>query len=361
LNELWSLADQLLAIEARVGLLDACRPLGLGPEEARIQALLDSQPRPNPAQLVPQLAWPARPSLDLDLHRLEQVAATCARLESSELGRILGARALELALDAELVRARGTPGLLALARRRFRGALPAERHEADVLAREWLGQKGLETEQGELVDLAPELRRLASARAIALDVVEVDMAARAAVTATAVFVRRGARVSEHQAARIFAHEVFGHALPRRAAVKSGPPFRIGPCGADADEEGRAVHLEVALGHLDAERRVELAVRHILSAHLLDGGHVGEGLLDLRGRGVPSRILAQTATRVLRGGGLCREVIYLPAFLRVGPRLAEPEVERVFRAGRATLDEVGVLGRLLGPAQVGQSRSATTGV
>jgi hypothetical protein len=361
LNELWRLEDQLLAIEARIGLLDACRPLGLGREEARIQALLDDQPGPSPAGLVPKLDWPVRPSLDLDLHQLEQVAAACARLEGTDLGRILRLRAEELALDAQLVRARGTPEMLRLAGRRFRGALAAERQGADALAREWLGQKAPDTEPAELVELAAELRRLSLSQAIELDVVEVDMAARAAVTATAVFVRRGARVTVLQAARIFAHEVFGHALPRRAALTNGPPFRIGPSGADADEEGRAVHLEAALGYLDAERRLELAARHLLAAHVLDGGHVGEGLLDLYRRGVPSRILAQTAPRVLRGGGLCREIIYLPAFLRVGPRLAEREVERVFLAGRATLDEVGALGRLLAARQGDQSRSATTGV
>ena len=58
MNEHWRLEDQLLAIEARVGLLDACRPVGLGPEEVRIQALLDGQARPSPAELVPRLDWP---------------------------------------------------------------------------------------------------------------------------------------------------------------------------------------------------------------------------------------------------------------------------------------------------------------
>ena len=113
--------------------------------------------------------------------------------------------------------------------------------------------------------------------------------------------------------------------------------------------------------MDSARRLELAVRHSLAAHVLDGGHIGEALLSLRQDGAPPAVLARSAARVFRAGGLCREVIYLPGLLRVGPALADPEIELVFRSGRATLAEAPALGRVLSSVQSRQSTSATTGV
>lgn len=363
MNDLWRLEDQLLAIEARVGLLDACRPLGLGREQARLESLLSSGKRPNPSELVPQLTFPEVAAQDAELVRLEQIGRALALQGAGGACGILAGRAEELVLDVLLVQARGTPDMLVLSRRRFSSASSDEQRRADRMALEWieqaLGQSSGDDEP--LVDLAAELRRLLSSADLDIAVREVDMAARAAISDRALLVSSGARATRKQAARIFSHEVHGHFLPRKAALTRGPPFRIGPRGADADEEGRALHLEMIGGHMDAERRLELAVRHVLAAEVLGGGHIGEALCRLHENGVPPALLATAAPRVLRAGGLCREIIYLPGLLRVGPSLADPEVELVFRAGRATLAEVPVLRRLLAEAQGGQAKSATTGV
>jgi hypothetical protein len=363
LKDLWRLEDELLSIEARVGLLEACRPIGLEREQERIWGVLSSAARPNPADLVPRLQFPIRPLVDPELVRLEQALRAASGLAGAETTRILAGRAEELVLDAELVRARGTPDMVSLARRRFVGSRAEERKEADRTAAQWIEQAVGEPVDDEevLLDLAAELRRLLLVLGLAIEVREVDMAARAAVSDQSLLARSGARVTRRQAARIVTHEVFGHFLPRKAGRINGPPFRIGPRGADADEEGRALHLELVGGYVDTERRLELAVRHVLAAHVLDGGHIGEKVASLHAQGVAARLLSTVAPRVSRAGGLCREVIYLPGLLRVGPRLADPEVELVFRAGRATLAEVGALRRLLPSAQSVQSSSATTGV
>jgi hypothetical protein len=49
-------------------------------------------------------------------------------------------------------------------------------------------------------------------------------------------------------------------------------------------------------------------------------------------------------RVHRGGGLGREAVYLPAFLRVEAALAaRPELDRVLGSGRVAVDAADVLG------------------
>lgn len=365
MNELWRLEEQLLEIEARVGLLEACRPLGIAAEEARLEAALIRGARSE--ELVPRVDFPRRPALDAEETRLSQVRRVCERLaaasgDAGEVARILGERAAEIALDIELVRARGTPPLVIHAKRRFAGAASAERADADALAREWLDSaRGTEAFDKELeVDLASEMRQLIADAGLDIDVLEVEMVARAAVTEQAVLVRRNERLGRARVARIFAHEVHGHLLPRRAAARVGPPFRIGPQGADADEEGRALHLEQTSTLMDTARKFELAVRHTVAAHVLDGGHIGEALASLRTDGAPPGVLARSAARVFRAGGLCREIIYLPGLLRMARALGDPEIDLVFRSGRATLVEAPVLRRLL-VTQACQSKSATTGV
>jgi len=376
LNELARLEDELLVIEARVGLLDACRPLGRAREEARLgQALLARAP--SPLDLVPVLDFPRWPTLALESARLQRIERACQNLAgagglAAQVARILAERAEELLLEVQIIEARGTSALLGLSARRFQDGTSGARASADALAREWLREgpplapdelaplDAGRTDAG-LVDLAGELRRLCERAGVAAPVREVELAARAAVTEKCLLVRRGARVTAAEAARIFTHEVHGHWLPRQAARENGCPLRIGPRGADGDEEGRALHLEQVGGHLDRTRRYEIAVRHVLAADVLDGRPLGETLLALHREGVPASVLASAAPRVLRAGGLCREIVYLPGLLRVGPRLAEPEVERVFRAGRATLAEAALLARVLRVAQPAQSKSATTGV
>lgn len=366
MNDLWRLEDELLDIEARIGLLEACRPLGLAAEEARLQQLLERRSA-EPGELLPRVTFARRPSLEREEVLLAHARAACERLAkdaefSAPLASILAERAEELELEVQLVQARGTPRLLSLARRRFVGAAGEARPRADALAESWLsaGAAADAVHDADQVDLAAELRALSARAGLDIEVIEVDMAARAGVTERALLVRRGERLTRAEAERIFAHEVHGHLLPRRVAKHLGPPFRIGPRGADADEEGRSLHLELDTGLMDGRRQVELGVRHLLAARVIDGGRIGEALLELRRAGATSAALSRAAVRVFRAGGLCREIIYLPGLLRVGPALADPSIEQVFRAGRATVATVPTLRRLL-DAQAGQARSATTGV
>jgi hypothetical protein len=138
---------------------------------------------------------------------------------------------------------------------------------------------------------------------------------------------------------LWAHEVHGHLLPRLRSKAEGTPFRIGTKGCSQDEEGRALLLEERAGALSTQRRVEVAVRFQLGrAAQIGPEEACRCAKELLARGVSSSDVARNLTRALRGGGLGREQIYLPAYLRVTSAFAEnPGWERFMERGRISVD------------------------
>ena len=165
-----------------------------------------------------------------------------------------------------------------------------------------------------------------------------------------IYVKPGQWLSERSARRLVVHEVHGHVLPREAARREPIGlFLVGTRGGSDDEEGRALLFEKRHALLDAERRFELALRHEAARQAREGADfVGLAQLAIA-LGADLDMALRIAERALRGGGLGRELVYLPALARVESTLDhEPELESWLARGRLSLDAARVLAQL-GPA------------
>ncbi len=280
---------------------------------------------------------------------------TARTLESEHelLGPLYAARARELELEAALAEQIGAAGFAALAAERHAPRASAEWQRAEQLARQWASVLAPESARDELVlsddPRSPHsLLQLTSAELGQTRVpfrvqVTRELASHAATGDGVIFVRAGDRLSPAEGLRIARHEVHAHALPRaRAARHRLGLLRVGSAGAAADEEGRALLLEQRFGDLSAERQRQLGLRHLTALAVAGGASAQDCVRMLLELGCsPERALAlflRCARGSAAGGrGLCRELEYLPAWLRVSAALASaPELERWLEQGRASL-------------------------
>jgi hypothetical protein len=171
-----------------------------------------------------------------------------------------------------------------------------------------------------------------------------DLASAAAAGDGVILLRPSVLHTETSARRIALHEVVGHALPRiRARTEALGLFRVGSASGADDEEGRALLLEERHGLLSDERRRELAVRHLGACAVRRGADWVELVRLILGHGFAVRDAIRPAARIARGGGLAREIIYLPALGRVRAALEEePELEAYLERGRIGLSAAGAL-------------------
>jgi hypothetical protein len=154
-----------------------------------------------------------------------------------------------------------------------------------------------------------------------------------------VAVRPGVLQAAAAAERVAAHELYGHALSRaRAAFEESLLFRAGTRGANEHEEGRALLVESRAGLFGSERLYELGLRHSAALAVRAGAGVRETVARLTRLGAALEESAEIALRAHRGGGLAREIVYLPAYLEVKEALArDPGLERFLERGRISLD------------------------
>ncbi len=357
-------AQAFLAVERTIALLDRCAPENALAERARLVAAWRHPDGGGASSLAPRWLLSRSPDLDPVLRALD---ALDVRVENDELASLYRDRCEELRLEVELVRARGTERFRELARSRY-PVLSGELEQANGLARAWLSESeedgAVEITENE-ADLATALRARLESLGVDVPVVERDnLSSAAAVGDGVVFVSSGARRGAEQVARIVLHEIDGHLLPRLAAKNEERAlFVIGTRGAGEDEEGRALLLEERAGCLRAEsaagrrRRSELALRHLLSVEARAGADFEELMGSALSLGASVEDAVRLCERISRGGGLAREVAYLPAMLRVGQAFAvEPELEVWFRRGRVSL----VAARQLESASAAHSSSTTTG-
>ncbi|MEB2312744.1 MAG: DUF1704 domain-containing protein [Sorangiineae bacterium] len=330
------LVDALLdRADREIALVDRARPLDYA---ATLASLVAAWERGAPR--APAWRYRRPPALG-DLRR-----ALAAVAESSDVDPLHAARAAELALEAEAAELIGRPAFAAAAARRFPAPPGAEGARTSRLAQAWSRELAEpdepalasddEREPGSLVG---ELRRELGARRLPFRVeVSRELASLAATGADVVLVRAGARLGPRAVRRIVLHEVVGHAEPRHRA-RSAPLglFRFGAAGGADDEEGRALLLERRAELLDAGRRAELGRRHLAALSVREGASFSETVELLRARGAPLTPALALSARVHRGGGLARELVYLPALERVERALAaEPTLEPWLERGRVGL-------------------------
>jgi hypothetical protein len=251
-----------------------------------------------------------------------------------------------LELEARLAESVGQPGFGSLARLRHAEGRGREWPEARRLASEWaaLPAAGLEPRHASDDRDSPDsllrvLAREIGRRRLPLRIeIAAGLASRAACGDGVIFIGAGHRLSVGEARRVTAHEIVGHALPRLAARGHELGLlRVGSARANDDEEGRAIHIEAAHGLLDDSRRRELGLRHIAALAVAGGADASDCVTCLRQFGCDIEEALAVYARVGRGGGLCRELEYLPAWLRfVAASETEPDVAAWLARGRLSL-------------------------
>lgn len=326
--------------------------------EARIDLLRRCQPENGPAALERWLqafgrgqdsgfAWrhTRPPRLEPLRRALEQVQSRL--LGHGPLAELYIERAEELRLEAELAESVGTPRFFALARRRYPVGAAPESRAARHLAEGWArlaaapepGPRYLSDDRREPESLVNLLTRQLEQHRLPVRVeVESALGSRAATGDGVIFVRAGELLHAREARRIAEHEILGHALPRvLARVQHVGLCRVGSADASDDEEGRALYIEQQLDLLDTERRIELGRRHLAALAVADGAAATECVRLLIACGATPVAASATYARVARGGGLCRELVYLPAWLRVQNALTlDSELERWLSHGRLSI-------------------------
>ena len=333
---------------SRVRMIASTTPLDLAVELERL-FLQWQQGQPCP----PRFSFPARQNHDEISASLEHLAAELAPL--GPLGAIYADRAREIAAEAAICSAVGSPSLRNHAQKRF-SRQDAFDSAADKLAQNWLEEPFHEPELAahELVrsddprdprSLLVRLRAEIGNHKLPFRVVVArDSSALAATGESFVQIASARFMTVADVERTVLHEIEGHVVPRcRANAQRLGIFAIGTRFGVDDQEGRALRLERHTGHLQPRRRRELALRHRAARMLEHHADFVETTRVLLQYGAPLADALRITARIFRGGGLGREIVYLPALLRVDAALlASPDLDDVLSAGRVSIDAAPLL-------------------
>lgn len=333
----------LLSAEETIALVDRSTPLNA---RAEIERLVKRQAAGK--RLQPAFTYAAAPELGAVRRGLERLAGEVGA--DGRLGELHAARAEELELEARMVERVGTADFQPLAARRFREphsalSLPVTAFIDQALAASEPPTRALpEThasdDERSAQSLVRRLRRQAAELGLPVRIaIRPRQLATAATGRGVVGVRPGVLLTAEAASRIVVHELVAHALPRaRSAHAPLTLLRAGTASSAEHEEGRALLVEARSGHLGRIRRRELALRHLAAVAVRRGADFDETVRELVGRRATARQAVEIAVRAYRGGGLAREIVYLPAFFEIERAFArEPGLERWFERGRVGLD------------------------
>jgi hypothetical protein len=355
-----ALEQFLLRAERTIALVERCRPLNADAEQRRLAAAWQAK-----REIAPVWIHGERPDLSALRTALASVVEGAA---TSGWDQLYADRARELDVEAALVSHVGDPRLGELASQRFSEGDPSERDGARNWAESWSRLVPPELEEIEIASDDPKdprsllccMQRAVGERRLPFRVVVRPLLSAAATGDGVIVVREGASYSARDVRRIVVHEVEGHAMPRaRARTEALGLFVLGTRGGSDDEEGRALLLEERAGCLDDLRHVELGRRHLAALAVRDGADWVETVRKLVALGAPLGSALTIASRVHRGGGLAREIVYLPALCRVREGCErDPGAEAWLERGRIALSSVSVL-RELGepPDSIGTPRAA----
>jgi hypothetical protein len=234
-----------------------------------------------------------------------------------------------------VIEARGTTALVSAAARRF-SFEESELAAARELAASFLVQPDL-SEGGALVDVLGMFCEAIAKGKLPLVAVEANLVANAALGDGVILVRRGLVLPELEARRVVTHELQGHFERRRRDRVRDVGLAIGMPDCDADEEGYAVWLEESRGLLSANRKRDLALRFELSILVRRGAGLRELVAHAQERQFGVDQAVRAALRVLRGGGLHRELVYLAGFARVKREIeADGGVAAELASGRSSI-------------------------
>ena len=336
-RELTATADALLAWaipHARV--ISACTPINL---EAELTALHDDFGRGH--ERAPRFLYAARPEVDVR----DVLLRAAEELDSWDdgLASLYAARARELSVEAAICHAAGRRQLPALAAKRYPNAdSPAgwlerpEREEAPTV---------ISDDRRDRRSLLNRLGEELGARRLPVRVVVSDrLSALAATGPGVIYVAAGRAMTERDVERTVLHEIEGHALPRE---RSRGLLRHGTAQGSDHQEGRALVIEERAGFLDRGRRYELACRHLAGQQVRAGSDFVQTVRVLRDSDAELGAALRIAARAHRGGGLARELVYLPAYLHVkGALERDPSIEAVMETGQCSVEAAAILTRYI---------------
>jgi len=327
-------------LEHKIRLLDRVLPTNAAAERSRLLRALLSGRAATPAWTY--LATPETPAWQRELGELRLGLDNFAHPAAPWFA----GRVDELRVEAELLQARGTDRFQRLACQRY--VISDKELEGSAnLAQEWLREPLSQLPADTIFSddrrdprslwCVLERRIQESGLPVRL-VVSAELSSAAAAGDGFVAVRGNARYSAEAAERVAQHELLAHVFPRFQARRQRIGLlRVGVRGSGEEEEGRALLIEQRGGYLNNARRRELALRHLAASAVRSGADFEHVVRLLEGHGLTLEAACDAALRALRGGGLAREIAYIPAFLRVSTALhGAPELERWFERGRATL-------------------------
>lgn len=350
-----SVALLLITAERSAALLDRVTPTNFSAELVRLSGAWERGQRAQP-----QLTYPtdvgAPPSQLSQLRRhLDELSQ---RLSGpSPWSTLVAQRARELCVELALCEALGTPAMGALAATRYPSPGDAHGKQAEVWAEQFAalgGTDGAASPDGPAImsddathvgSLLMQLRKAIGAARVPVRVeVRQELSSMAVAGEGFVAIRAGEPLTVSESERLVVHELLGHVLPRFRASVNGPMlFRAGTSGSDADEEGYALLLEKRADLFDGGRRFALGLRHIGAGRVREGAEFRDLVEDFTARGASVRRAVALALRLVRGGGIGRELAYLPALSRVERGLGRhPWLVSWLERGRVSLAAAKVL-------------------
>jgi hypothetical protein len=352
----------LTRAESSIALLERTRPLNFAGEQARLLEAWRAGRRTAPA-----FRYAARP--DLSALRMALDAIVEGVHSGDSWGAIFADRAFELGLEARAAELIGTTEFAEQAAARFPEDVTPCGRAADDWSLAWSRlDPGLEPDRMHLSDderdprsLVACMRRAVGQRRLAVRVVvSPELPTLAATAGGVVFVRARQAHGAGEAERIVVHEIEGHVIPRvRASAEEHGLFTLGTAGGSDDQEGRALLLEEQSGILDPRRRAVLGRRHAAARALRRGADWVETVELLMELGAALAEAIDLASRIHRGGGLGREIVYLPALARVRAAAErEPQLLSWLERGRISLAAARELMRLgVPPGSIGLRSAA----
>lgn len=259
--------------------------------------------------------------LDMDPDVLDALLAS-VRLDDVRdptLAHLLRAKHRELALQSQLLHARGSAGFGSLGVELYGGVSPGLRATAERLLADLppSGPTGPRLDAGEFLAFAD--RELEHYRAVDPDIslhaeIRSDVSG-VLVEGNTLLIGTRASVAKYRAEALVQHEVGTHLVTH--ANGEGQPIRVlssGLAGYDETQEGLAVLAEIACGRLTPGRLRQLATRVLTVDRMLAGASFPECFHALLADGVPARSAFTTTMRVHRSGGLAKDAVYLRGLL-----------------------------------------------
>lgn len=340
--------------ERAIALLERCRPLNA----VRAQAdVLAAWQRGQPS--APDWQYASVPDLSALRAGLETMVDKLAT--TGAWGGLYAGRAAELYTEAAVAEALEDASFRELAALRFPVGSGPDSEQAESWALEWTAEPAAASspttpsdDERDPDSLFSAMRRAVGERRLPFRVLLSDDLPSAAATGDGVIlVKAGARCRELDVRRIVLHEIEGHALPRLSARHERLGlFRVGTAGGSDDEEGRALLIERRAECMDAERRAELGRRHLAALALRRGADYVETARLVLDRGAHLDDALRITSRVYRGGGLGRELVYLTAFSRVERALSrDGDLESWMERGRIAVAAARVLRDLGDPPEL----------